>query len=264
LTHQISFQNVRLDKAPGLIAGIVTGMCAGLLGVGGGVVMVPFLADILKLDQHRAHGTSLVAVVFAGLSGAAAYAWHGSVDLPASALLAVTAIITAHLGARIAAALPEWKLKRCFGLFVLLFSFLLVLKPYLPAVEVFHHGAWIKIALLLVSGMLAGLLSGLLGGGGGAVMVPVLVLLLGFDQHLAQGTSLLVMVPAGSTGALTHWKLGNVDTRLLAWIIPGLFLGAYLGASVAHLLHEGTLRVIFALVLAWTGIRYLRASAPMR
>lgn len=223
--------------------------------------MVPFMVDILKFGQHRAHGTSLVAVAFTGLAGAATYALHGSVDLHASIILAATAVATAHFGARLADALPAWKLKRSFGLFLILASFLLLAKPYLPTVGAGIQGLWPKTLLLSASGLLAGLLAGIMGGGGGIVMLPVLVLVLGFDQHLAQGTSLLVMVPAAGVGASTHWRLGNVETRLLAWIVPGLFMGAYLGASIAHLLDGGVLRAIFSLVLIWTGIRYMREPA---
>jgi uncharacterized membrane protein YfcA len=226
--------------------------------------MVPFMVEILKFHQHRAHGTSLVAVVFTGMAGAATYAIHGSVDLTAAAILALTAVATAHFGARLAGSLPEWKLKRSFGIFLILAAILLFAKPYLPMLRLDIPGIWAKPVLLLLSGMLAGLLSGMMGGGGGIVMVPVLVLVLGFDQHLAQGTSLLVMVPAGSVGAWTHKKLGNVESRLLVWIVPGLFLGAYLGASVAHLLNEGVLRTIFALVLTWLGVRYMLAPSPLK
>jgi len=226
--------------------------------------MVPFMVEILKFHQHRAHGTSLVAVVFTGMAGAATYAIHGSVDLAASVVLALTAIATAHFGARIAGSLPEWKLKRSFGIFLILAAVLLLAKPYLPMLRMDAPGMWSKLALLLASGMLAGLLAGIMGGGGGIDMVPVLVLVLGFDQHLAQGTSLLVMVPAAAVGAWTHKKLGNVETRLLFWIVPGLFLGTFLGASVAHLLNEGKLREVFAVVLIWIGIRYLMAPSALR
>jgi uncharacterized membrane protein YfcA len=83
------------------------------------------------------------------------------------------------------------------------------------------------------------------------------VLLAGFDQHLAQGSSLLAMVPAGSVGAYAHWKLGNVRTALLTGLIPGILIGTYLGGTWAHALSEGALRIVFAMVLIWTGARYL-------
>lgn len=95
-------------------------------------------------------------------------------------------------------------------------------------------------------------------------MVPAMVLLAGFEQHLAQGSSLLAMVPAGAVGAHTHWKLGNVKTKLLTGLIPGILIGTYLGGALAHVLSEGTLRIVFAAVLIWTGVRYLktRRSPP--
>jgi hypothetical protein len=101
-----------------------------------------------------------------------------------------------------------------------------------------------------------------MGVGGGAIMIPAMVLLAGFDQHVAQGTSLLVMVPAGGTGAYTHWKLGNVRTGILPGIIAGVLAGTYLGGTFAHYLSDMALRAIFAVLLVWTGIRYLRTRKP--
>ena len=94
-------------------------------------------------------------------------------------------------------------------------------------------------------------------------MVPAMVLLAGYGQHTAQGISLLAMVPAGSVGAYTHWRLGNVEGPLLPGLVPGILIGAYLGGTLAHLFAEGLLRVIFAAVLVWTGVRYLRTRAQI-
>jgi len=88
-------------------------------------------------------------------------------------------------------------------------------------------------------------------------MVPVMILILGFSQHTAQGSSLLAMVPIGSAGAFTHWRLGNVRTKILWGLIPGILIGTYLGGSLAHLLSEAILRIIFVAVMIWTGARYI-------
>jgi uncharacterized membrane protein YfcA len=93
-------------------------------------------------------------------------------------------------------------------------------------------------------------------------MVPAMVLCAGFEQHLAQGSSLLAMVPAGIVGAYTHNRLGNVRKDLLPRLIPGILIGTYLGGMLAHLLSEGLLRTVFAAVLVWTGVRYLRTRRP--
>lgn len=229
--------------------------------MGGGVIMIPLMVGILKMDQHSAHGTSLVALVFTGLSGAVTYALNGSVDIIASVLLASTAIFTARTGARFANALPEWKLKRSFGGFLLLVTLLLLLKPYLNHLAEPVTG-WSNILIMLMTGVFTGFLSGMMGVGGGTIMVPSMVLLAGFTQYAAQGSSLLAMVPTGGAGAFTHWRLGNVNAGILPGLIPGILIGTYIGGSFAHILPEGTLRLIFAAVLIWTGIRYLRTAKP--
>jgi hypothetical protein len=244
-----------------LLIGLAAGFFGGLVGLGGGVIMIPLMVGILKMDQHSAHGTSLVALVFTGLSGAVTYALNGSVDILASLLLASTAIFTARAGARFANALPEWKLKRSFGGFLILVTLLLLLKPYLSHLSEPATG-WAKILILLLTGVFTGFLSGMMGVGGGTIMVPSMVLLTGFTQYTAQGSSLLAMIPAGGVGAFTHWRLGNVNASILPGLIPGILLGTYLGGSLAHILSEGALRIIFAAVLIWTGIRYLRTPKP--
>lgn len=240
-----------------LLIGLVAGLFGGLVGLGGGVVMIPLMVGLLKLRQHEAHGTSLVAVAFTGVMGALTYALQGSVDLGASLLLAATAIFTSRLGATYAQSLPEKSLRRAFGWFLILVSGLLLLKPYLPSLGLLTAG-WGRVLALLFAGGLTGFLSGMMGVGGGTIMVPAMVLLLGMDQHTAQGSSLLAMAPAGAVGAYTHFRLGNTNQALLPGLIPGVLLGTYLGGSLAHLLSEGALRGAFALVLVWTGLRYIR------
>lgn len=242
------------------LIGFIAGLFGGLVGLGGGVIMIPLMVGIRKLTQHKAHGTSLVALVFTGMAGAAAYYLKGSVDITASVFLAVTAIFTARAGARFAHALPEWKLKRSFGGFLLFVALLMLTKPYMPGLVLSSSGIY-KVIVLLLAGIFTGFLSGMMGVGGGTIMVPAMVLFAGMGQHVSQGTSLLAMVPAGGVGAYTHWKLGNVEAGLLSGLIPGIILGTYAGGGLAHNLPEVVLRVLFAAVLVWTGSRYLTAKA---
>lgn len=244
--------------------GILAGAFGGLVGLGGGVVMIPLMVAILKITQHKAHGTSLFALVFTGITGALTYWSHGSVDILAAIILAVTAIFTARAGAKFAHSLPEWKLKRAFGAFLIFAATILILKPYLANWHHFQFEGLIKIIVLLLTGIFAGFLAGMMGIGGGTVMVPALVLLLNFGQHIAQGTSLLCMVPAGAVGAYTHLKLGNVIKELLPGLIVGIIIGTYIGSNIAHALSEASLRIIFAIIIIWTGIRFLRTPKPSK
>lgn len=241
--------------------GLAAGCFGGLVGVGGGVVMIPLMVAVLKISQHKAHGTSLFAIVFTGITGAITYGMKGSVDFIASLILAVTAIFTARIGARFAHRLPEWKLKRAFGAFLIFAALILIAKPYVSELYHFEIEGIAKIATLLIIGVFAGFLAGMMGVGGGIVMVPALVIMLNFGQHIAQGTSLLCMVPAGGVGAYTHLKLGNVIKELLLGLILGIIFGTYIGSNIAYALADAYLRIIFALIMIWTGIRFLKTPS---
>ncbi len=249
-----------------LLIGLFAGLFGGLVGLGGGAIMIPLMVRFFKFSQHHAHGTSLMALVFTGIAGAGTYYAKGSVDPVAALFLAATAIFTARFGALYAHALPEWKLKRAFGVFLIFVSLLLLSKPYLSQLAFLSHPAsgWGKVIALLATGAVAGFFSGMMGVGGGAPMVAALVLLVGLSQYSAQGTSLAAMVPASAVGAFTHWRLGNVETKFLPGLIPGVLVGTFLGASLAHQLTEAHLRLVFAAVLIWLGIRDLRRAMQQK
>ena len=244
-----------------LLIGLTAGFFGGLAGIGGGLIMIPLMVSVLRLSRHQAHGTSLVALVFTGLSGAISYGLNGSINLMAAICLAATAMLTARAGARYCHILPEWKLKKYFGALLLLCAVLLILKPYISKSTAVTP-LYFQIGVFLITGAFTGFLSGLMGVGGGTIMVPAMVLLAGFSQHVAQGTSLLVMVPAGGVGAFAHWKLGNVATGILFGLVPGIILGAYLGGHIAHFIPETPLRLAFIVVIIFIGFRYIRSSAP--
>ena len=244
-----------------LIIGFTAGVFGGILGIGGGLIMIPLMVEVLKLTQHKAHGTSLLALVFTGIGGAITYASHGAIDITAAALLAVTAVLTAPLGARYCNALTGKKLKIYFGAFLIFCSVLLFLKPYLTNVIGTVPG-YAKVIILLTTGAFTGFLSGLMGVGGGTIMIPIMVILAGLTQHVAQGTSLLVMVPAGAIGAFSHWKMGNVEKGILWGLIPGIICGTYLGGNIANIIPNDTLRLVFAAMLIFVGVRYFRTSSP--
>ena len=132
------------------------GIFGGFVGLGGGAIMIPFMVDILKLDQHKAHGTNLVTIVFTGIAGAIAYGLGGAIDVTAAVLLAVPAILTTRAGCHFAHSLPAWKLKRYFGYFLIFMSLLLLAKSYLPRIHGLETG-WPQAAVLLSDGRLPGI-----------------------------------------------------------------------------------------------------------
>jgi uncharacterized protein len=112
----------------------------------------------------------------------------------------------------------------------------------------------LEIVALLAIGLTAGLLAGLLGIGGGVVMVPAMVLIMGLDQHVAQGTSLLVIIPAAAFGSFTHHHHGRLALRDAGALAVGGVLGAVLGSVTALSLDDQLLRRLFAgFILAVAG-----------
>ncbi len=244
----------------GFLVGLIGGALGGLVGVGGGVIIVPLLTEILKLRQQEAHGTSLVAVVITAAAGSVIYYLHGSADIPAAAVLATMALCTVRLGTKYCCFLPELKLKRYFGFFLLFIAVLLILKPFLPHVVAGSSLAWLQWGVLVILGAATGFISGMMGVGGGIFMVPAMVLLAGISQTTAHGISLLAMIPASAVGAWTHWKMGNTRTNLLPGLIVGVLVGVIVGAGFAQLIPERELRHVFIVFLVGTAILQLRAK----
>jgi hypothetical protein len=112
------------------------------------------------------------------------------------------------------------------------------------------------IAVSLLIGLAAGVLSGMFGIGGGVVVVPALVVVLGYGQKTATGTSLLaLLLPVGALAVVSYARAGHVDVRAGLLIAAGIFTGALLGATFALGRSEATLRRLFAVVLVALAVR---------
>jgi uncharacterized protein len=114
------------------------------------------------------------------------------------------------------------------------------------------------VILLVVIGFSAGTLSGLVGVGGGIIVVPALVLFLGFTQQEAQGTSLgLLLLPVGILAVINYYNKGYIDVKIVAVMSAAFILGGWLGSKWALQLSQETLRKVFAAVLFYTAFRML-------
>lgn len=111
--------------------------------------------------------------------------------------------------------------------------------------------SWLPVALI---GGLAGIMSGLLGVGGGVVIVPLLVLFVGFSQHQAHATSLAAVIPIASVGALTYAWEGEIHFGYAALFAVGSLVGAPLGARLMSRMSESRLRTVFGFVSITVGI----------
>jgi uncharacterized membrane protein YfcA len=102
----------------GAATGLAGGLFSGLTGVGGGAVMVPMLVGLLRLSQHRAHGTSLAVIIFVASAAVVPYGLAGNIDWPLAGLLSVGAALGVYPGARVMQRIPARQLRLLFGLFL--------------------------------------------------------------------------------------------------------------------------------------------------
>lgn len=237
-----------------LTLGLVAGTLGGLFGIGGGALIVPGLVFFLAFPQHRAHGTSLVSALVIGIAGVGAYYAADSIDFVLAAEIAAGAVIGAIFGGRLAGRLRGKTLRRVFGGFLVLVAVWMVYTGITGAVTSdadVQHLAGYQAALAIVgTGLLTGFMSALLGIGGGIVMIPAMVILLGVPQRLAQGISLATIIPTAFVGILIHRRMGNVDLKVGALVSAGAVLGIQIGSAIAIALKSDALTISFGVFLA--------------
>ena len=223
-------QRITVSRVLLVIAtGVGAGFLSGLFGVGGGLVIVPALMAVLGMDQRRASATSLAAIIVTAAVGSGTYALHGEVSWAGAALLVVGALAGSQIGVWLLRRLPApvlpWILIG-FTVFVIVSQYLHV--PTRDGVVTLTPAS---CAWTVLVGLCAGILSGLVGVGGGSVIVPGMELAVGAGDLIARGTSLLVMIPTGIAGTVTNLRHRMVDLRI----------GLIVGASAAALAPVGRL-----------------------
>ena len=247
----------------GLGLGLLAGVMSGLFGIGGGAVLVPLLVLWVAMPQHRAHATSLAAIILTAASGTVRYAIGDSVNYAAAGGIALGAVVGAVFGAALMHRLSPTRLRQAFAVLMVLVAIQMILgiTPEGGVTQLAGAGALLAYVLL---GLVAGGLSALMGVGGGVIMVPAMVLLFGFTQHVAEGTSLLIIIPTAVIGAVRHAKNNYTDWRLGLWLGLGGIVGAAAGASVALELDADLLQRLFAAFLLLTGVHLLWSTRPRR
>jgi uncharacterized membrane protein YfcA len=243
--------------------GGIGGLSGGLLGVGGGFVLVPLQVIWAHRDQHRAVGTSLAAILPIAFVAAAAYYFGANqpqADVTVAFYLALGGVVGAVLGARAAQRISDRALKMIVALVALgaglkeLYDAAVGSAPQLVGTALPVFGAR-DYALIVAGGLVIGVVSGLTGVGGGILIVPLLAIGFGIGQRVAQGTSLIAILPTAAIGALTHQRNGNVDLRAASWMAAAGVPAALLGSALALWLPARALVGLFGVFLVVAAIR---------
>jgi hypothetical protein len=239
------------------LAGIGVGAMGSMLGIGGGIFMVPLLllAGLVPTSQE-AVGTSIAAVAATGLSSTLAYRRHGATNWRVGLALIPGAVGGGWLGPWISQLIASGTLALIFGVFLLYPAAVLLLGKQPKELFTGRGRTGIGVIGGAAVGLLAGTASGLFGIGGGVIMVPALTLL-GLDIVPAVATSLFVMIPTALTATLRHTFVGHTHWDLALPLIGGALIGSQIGPFVATRLPAVWLRRLFALVLTYSAVEMI-------
>jgi len=265
------------DTILSLTVGVVAGFMAGMLGLGGGFLVVPYLNLVLGLPMHKAVGTSLLVRFFTAVSASLTYIHQKKIDYKLGLIIIVAVVPGAFLGAYLTQFIGSNVLRIIFGLLVLFTSLNMLFKIKFKVWKL--HGFknfwgnknWKRVIYdgekkfeyfvnpfpVLVGTFMVGVMAGMLGIGGGGLQVPFLTLMIGVPIHVSIATTIFTMIFSSTSGSIEHVMLGNIVFSLVVLLGIGVTVGSYVGAKVSRKIPATTMRKIFGVVLLLIALRML-------
>ncbi|HEX5041057.1 MAG TPA: sulfite exporter TauE/SafE family protein [Candidatus Limnocylindria bacterium] len=260
-----------------LLSGVAAGAFGALLGLGGGILIVPILTLGFGLPLSAAVGTSLVSVIATSTGAAALNVRAGRADVRLGITLGVGTVVGALTGGLVAGLLPERVLAGLFAALLVYTGFTMLrglrrgmdesatetvdpAAPDGPEAPAYRSR---RLPLAVGGSFLAGNVSGLLGVGGGVVTVPLVHLVMGAPMRVAVTTSNYMIGITAAAGAYTYLFRGDLDPRQAAPMVLGVAGGAALGALAGTRFRTSWLIVLFVIVLGYVAFEMaMRALAP--
>lgn len=255
----------------------IAGILGALTGLGGGVVVIPVLVLLFHIDIHLSMGTSIITVIATSSGSAAAFMREGYTNLRIGMFLEIAAVIGALIGALMVALISQTILAILFS-FIMFFSAYLTLRRHEELEEFPTSHPWanffnlngsypvanqfqsykvqhVPIALFIMG--IAGILSGLLGIGSGALKVLAMDQALRLPYKVATTTSNFMIGITGAASAGLYFAHGYISPVLTFPVMLGVILGSYSGAKILARIHNRTLRVIFSIAICFVGLQML-------
>uniref|UniRef100_UPI003D3405ED sulfite exporter TauE/SafE family protein n=1 Tax=Corallococcus coralloides TaxID=184914 RepID=UPI003D3405ED len=265
-----------------LCVSIGAGLLGSLLGLGGGLILIPVLTLVLKVDIRYAVGASIVSVIATSSGAAAAYVRDGLANMRVAMFLELATVAGAVTGAMLAGAVSGRALYFLFGA-VMAYSALAMLRklredgrpreeppPDALADRLGLHGSYYDVSTggevtyrvhrpLMGLGLmyLAGTVSGLLGIGSGALKVPAMDLAMGLPIKVSTATSNFMIGVTAAASAGIYFARGDIDPFIAGPVCVGVTLGAFMGSRYLTKLKSGSLRMLFVAVLLWVSYEML-------
>ncbi|MDF3291280.1 sulfite exporter TauE/SafE family protein [Streptomyces silvisoli] len=243
-----------------IAASLLIGVLLGILGGGGSMLTVPILVYLAGQDTKQAITTSLFVVGVTSLAGLVSHARAGRVRWRTGTLFGLAGMAGAYAGGRLAAYIPDTVLLVAFALMMLATAAAMLRGPRKPPRQAHRE---LPLHRLLLQGLVVGVVTGVLGAGGGFLIVPALALLAGLPMGIAVGTSLLVIAMNSFAGLAGHFSGAHLDWSLALAVTAAAVLGSLIGGRFAGRIPQHTLRAGFGWFVVAMGLFVLsRQTGP--
>jgi len=243
-----------------LLAGLGAGVVTGLVGASAVVVVTPMLISFLGTNPYTAIGISLASDVVASSVSAYIYKKEGNINLRHGLYLSMVTVAAAVIGSWLASRIPAYALGGATGIVTLLVGIAFVRTPLNQRLESFtekHDISFLqnrRALSTIICGTIIGLITSIVGAGGGEMILITLTFIFGYPVHMAIGTSVLIMTFNALSGAVSHFIIeGAIPIRSVAITSIGAFVGAKLAATYANVISEEKLSKVVGVMFIILG-----------
>lgn len=260
-----------------MIFGLLAGIFGALVGLGGGIILVPALLYfgislelIPELTPQKIVGLSVIMMIFIGLSSTLSYVKIGTVDYKSAFILFLGSVPGTILGASINRKLEVPSFNLYFGMLLIIIALILLFKDYFKPITWFkEHGKEFSktdvdgntykygypIWFAVFMSFIIGITSGIFGIGGGSMIVPMLIILFLFPPHIAVATSMFLVFLTSIVNSASHIYFDHIPWQYVLTVIPGAYIGAKLGAAINKRMSSQTVILLLRIMLLVLGIR---------
>lgn len=244
------------------LAGAGAGLGTGFAGMSAAAVVAPMLMTFLGVPAYDAIGIGLASDVLASAVSARTYYKSGNLDIKNSWVLMVSVLVMTVVGSLIATLVPEQTMGNTMQIAMILIGLRFILKPVMTTkTQMLNVPKKRQIIQSIVGGSFVGFICGFVGAGGGMMMLFVLTSFLGYQLHLAVGTSVFIMAFTALTGAVSHFAFGGMPDVLCMVLCVGFtLLWAQIAAKIANKAEAKTLNRVVGIVLIVTSIVILTVN----
>ncbi len=259
-----------------ILVGFLSAIIGSLVGIGGGIIIVPTLIyfgvtmNVLDgITPQTAIGTSSIILIATGLSSTIGYLKQKQVDIKNGFLFLIGIIPGALIGAYLSQYLTIHSFNLYFGIFLIVVAIMLMIRHRIPPIKASQQERYMKSftdahgehyrygvvpSIAIIASFVIGLTAGLFGIGGGALMTPLMLLVFRFPPHVAVGTSMMMIFFSSLTGSIGHIVLGHVLWGYSIILIISSWIGAQIGVKLNKTVKSDTVVLILRLVMLALGV----------